>query len=92
MFYEGSSSLKEIKGTATLRELVDALLEFKSKHPELLDNEVNVASECGYSGAGIASPPIIAVNDETGNIRLVTTDDGYNTDLYTFHQHIRDNI
>lgn len=89
MFWEGSSSLKEIKGTATLRELVDALLEFSSKHPELLDNEVNIASECGYSGAGIASPPIIAVNNKTGAINIVTDDDGQYTDDYTIYQHIR---
>lgn len=92
MFFEGSSSLKEIKGTVTLRELIDALVEFSNKYPKLLDSEVSISSECGYSEAGIASPLIIAVNDETGNIRLVTTDDGYDTDLYTFHQHMKENI
>ena len=91
MFWEGSSSLKEIKGTVTLRELVDALLEFSSKHPELLNSEVHIASESGYSGAGIASPPIIAVNNETGIINLVTDDDGYDTNSYTFYQHIGTN-
>lgn len=91
MFWEGSSSLHEIKGTVTLRELTDALFEFSSKHPELLDSEVHIASESGYSGAAIASPPIIAVNKETGIINLVTDDDGYDISSYTFYQHIKTN-
>lgn len=60
----------------TLQELTTALANFYTEHPEYGSMEVQIASECGYSGAGISYPPAFAVDESYGVLRLYTNDDG----------------
>lgn len=69
-----------MKNRLTLKELTESLVKICEKHPELLDSEVIVATECGYSGANIQKPLIFyrSVREDELNvnsIHLKTTDD-----------------
>ena len=69
-----------MKNCLTLKELTDSLVKICEKYPELLDNRVAIATECGYSGANIQAPLILyksVKNDElnVNSIHLKTTDD-----------------
>lgn len=79
-----------MKNRLTLKELTESLVKICEKHPELLDSEVTVATECGYSGASIQNPLIlykIARSNELGfnSVHIMTTDDvGMNMENYLY--------
>ena len=72
----------------TLKELSEGLNLFLEKYPEFSDKEVCMATECGYSAAGIEEPFTVAIPiNEKGQyaefVRIVSTDDGFRTTPYS---------
>ena len=71
---------------ATLKELSEALAEFVEKYPELADRQVYITSECGYSGAYVASPISLYTNPRIKSEVYISSDDDWVGDDYTIYK------
>lgn len=71
---------------ATLRELSEALAEFVEKYPELADRQIGMATECGYSGAYVASPISLYINPRIESEVSILSDDDCVGDDYTIYK------
>ena len=60
---------------ATLRELRDALIAYCEQYPDIVDNAVNVHSECGYAGADIVYPITLYKGKANRTVSIYTDDD-----------------
>ena len=74
--------IEPIERGITLKELIKSLTIFGTEHPELLEREIAVASECGCTCARIGYPFNVAVpaDSQIHYIRLLTDDDGFGRD------------